>query len=133
MDEWTDGQPGPCITPCLRQVRQKCVLTKSLWIFSIIYFLIFFIKVLSYSSNKNHNKNFIEYEYEEIHLFMILYLDLSKVLILLNTLLVVVVSILVFYSPCGLAEHIHSCIHPAPKSILNTLFFAQVGINMQPK
>ena len=39
-------------------------------------FSYFFIKILSYSSNKNHNKYFIEYEYEEIHLFMILYLDL---------------------------------------------------------
>ena len=64
-----------------------------------IIFSCFFIKVLSYSSNKNHNKYFIEYEYEEIHLFMILYLDLGEVLILLNTLLVVVVSSLLTKFP----------------------------------
>ena len=36
-------------------------------------------------------------------------------------------------SPGGSVECIHSCTHPAPKSILNTLFFTQVGIYMQPK
>ena len=50
---------------------------KVLWTFPLYIFL-----SLHKGFYKTHNRYFIEYEYEEIHLLMILYLDLWKVLIL---------------------------------------------------
>ena len=60
------------------------------YIFSYFFIKVFVIQFVL----TKITTNILWYECEEIHLFMILYLGLGEVMILLNTLLVVVVSIL---------------------------------------
>ena len=73
MNRWTTGSLYHTVPETV--ATKMCFDKMFCGLFHYIFFYLF-IKVLSYSSNKTHNRYFIEYEYEEIHLFMILYLDL---------------------------------------------------------